>query len=151
MKIQLEHKHTFQFARLDCVACQHSYSSNSLRTLLCHDDGTIAGDICQNCLRQGTSRIQQQLKHRSIELFTQPISGDSSISAYQEALELAELAVQPLAIPPFYIWWWKQLTIVAAATQALETARREPISRRHRQPKPLKITFLAEEPVNNNN
>jgi hypothetical protein len=145
MKIQLEHKHTFRLDRLDCVACQQSYSSNSLQTLLCHDDGTIAGDICLNCLRQGTSRIQQQLKQRSIELYQQPLDEQVALSVYRQALELSELAVQPLTIPPFYIWWWKQFTIFAAATQSLETARREPLNRRHRPPH--KITFLTKKPT----
>jgi hypothetical protein len=147
MKIQLEYKRTFRLDLLNCVACQHSYFSSSLRTLLCHDDGTIAGDICLNCLHRGTSHIQQQLKVRSIELYQQPLNEPIALSVYRQALELSELAVQPLTIPPFYMWWWKQLTIFVAETQDLELARREPLNRRHRQPKPHKITFPAKKPT----
>jgi hypothetical protein len=146
MKIQLERKLKDRSHQLCCVACQQSFSNHRLRTLLCHDDGSIVGDLCTDCLQQGTSQIQQQLKVRSIELFQQPLTEDSSLSSYRQALELSELATQPLVIPPFYLWWWKKLTTFAAETRSLEMARREPINCLHRQPKPLKITFLTEEP-----
>ena len=133
--------------RLDCVACQHSFTSNRLGTLLCHDDGSIVGDICMGCLKQGVSHIQHQFKRRSIALFQQPQSEASPLSVYRRALELSELATQPLAIPPFYVWWWQQLTIFVADTQELEKARRQPLNCRHRQPKPHKITFLTEKPT----
>jgi hypothetical protein len=146
MKIQLERKLKDRSHQLGCVACQQSFSNQRLRTLLCHDDGSIVGDICTSCIEQGASQIQQRLRVRSIELFQQPLTEDSSLSSYRQALELSELATQPLLIPPFYAWWWQQLTIFAAETQALEIARREPINCRHRQSKPLKITFLTDEP-----
>lgn len=146
MKIQLERKLKDRSHQLCCVACQQSFCNHRLQTLLCHDDGSIVGDICTDCLHQGASQIQQQLRVRSIELCQHPLTEDSSLSSYRQALELSELATQSLAIPPFYAWWWKQLTIFAAETRSLEMARREPINCRHRQPKPLKITFLTEEP-----
>ncbi|WP_309742224.1 MULTISPECIES: hypothetical protein [unclassified Chamaesiphon] len=154
MKIQLQRrtgwlvggKPTPLEHRLDCVACQHSFTSNRLGTLLCHDDGSIVGDICMGCLRQGASHLQQQLKRRSISLFQQPPSEASPLSVYRRALELSELATQPLAIPAFYVWWWQRLTTFVADTQELDKARRAAINCRHRQPKPTNITFSTEKP-----
>jgi hypothetical protein len=147
MKIQLERKLKNRPDQLCCVACQDSFSGNRLRTLLCHDDGSIVGDICQVCLNRGTRHIQQQLKDRSIALFQQPVTEDMSLAAYRQALELSELTTQPLTIPPFYVRWWQHLTIFAAETQELELARCQPINCHSRQPKPFKITFMTEEPV----
>ena len=123
MKIQLEHKLDNYSYQLCCVACQHSFSSMRLRTVLCHDSGSIVGDVCTECIKQGTRQIQRQFRVRSIELFQQHLIANISLSSYQQALELSELASQPLAIPPFYARWWKQLTILATEPQALETAR----------------------------
>jgi hypothetical protein len=147
MKIHLEHRQKDRTHQLCCVACQHSFSSDKLRSLLCHDSGAIVGDLCNDCLQKGNNHIQQQLKVRSIELFKQQPIEVNSLSAYRQALELSELANQSLTIPPFYLRWWQQLIGFAAETQSLEMARREPIDCRYRQPKPLKITFLTEEPA----
>jgi hypothetical protein len=147
MKIQLERNLTAHPHQLRCVTCQQLFLGDRLRTLLCHNEGPIVGDICANCLKQGTSHIQQQLHARSIELFQQQSINDISISTYRQALELSELAGQALTIPPFYARWWKQLTVFAAETQELELARRETANIRYRQPKPYQITFLTEEPL----
>jgi hypothetical protein len=154
MKIQLERKRTSWLVggafplenRLDCVACQHSFTSNRLGALLCHDDGSIVGDICMGCLKQGASHIQHQFKQRSIALFQQPPSEASPLSVYRRALELSELATQPLAIPAFYVWWLQRLTTFVADTQALEKARRETKNYYQRQPKLPKITPSPEQP-----
>ncbi len=127
MKIQLEQKLDNHSYQLCCVACQHSFSSMRLRTLLCHDSGSIVGDVCTECLKQGTRQIQRQFRVRSIELFQQHLIENISLSSYQQALELSELATQPLAIPRFYARWWKQLSIFATEPQASEMARQEPI------------------------
>jgi hypothetical protein len=145
MKIQLERNLNAPFHQFRCVACQKTFTGSRLRTFLCHDDGSIAGDVCVGCLKQGNSHIKQQLGNRSIELFKQPSTNDS-LTTYREALELSELAAQALTIPPFYYQWWKQLTIFAAEAQELELARREMVNCRYRQPKPHKIAFLTEEP-----
>ena len=123
MKIKLEQKLENHTHQLRCVACQQSFASTRLRTLVCHDGGSIVGDVCTDCLKQGTRQIQQQFRGQSIELFQQHLIANISLSSYQQALELSELASQPLAIPPFYARWWKQLTILATEPQALETAR----------------------------
>ena len=152
MKIQLERKRIARLVggepsplenRLECVSCQHSFGSSKLGTLLCHDDGSIVGDICMGCLKQGASHIKHQLKRRSIGLYHQP-QGTESLLVYRRALELSELATQPLTIPPVYIFWWQQLVIFVAETQELEQERRQPKNYRHRQPKPLKPTFLTD-------
>jgi hypothetical protein len=146
MKIQLERNLNAHFHQFHCVSCQEIFTSNRLRTLLCHDDGSISGDVCGNCIKQGNSHIQHQLKTRSIELFRQLSTDDMCLSGYRQALELTELAAQPLSIPPFYSWWWKKITILAAETQELEAARRESANCRYRQQNPHKITFRKEEP-----
>jgi hypothetical protein len=147
MKIQLERKLKNQSDQLRCVACQHRFAGDRLRALLCHDQGSIVGDLCPGCLIQGTKHIQDQFKAQSIKLFQQSsIDGDHAIATYRQALERSELAVESLIIPPFYYRWWKLLTIFAADTQELELARRETANDRYRQPKSHQITFLTEEP-----
>ncbi len=111
-----------------------------------HHDGSIAGDVCIDCLQRGSSHIQRQLKDRAIELFKQPLSDDVSPSPHRQALELWELATGYLVLPKFYRRWWQQLTMFAAETQELEIARRGISNLRYPQPKSLKITFLEEEP-----
>jgi hypothetical protein len=146
MKIQLERKLQNQSCQLSCVACQHRFGGDRLRTLLCHDQGSIVGDLCRGCLSQGTKHIQDQFKAQSIELFQQSsIDSDHALATYRQALERSELAVESLTIPPFYDRWWKLLTIFAAETQELELARRETANYRYRQPKSHRITFLSTE------
>ncbi len=154
MKIQLEHNRNSHFHQFHCLSCQQTFTgdvqhqrlSQGFRTLLCHDDGSIAGDVCAKCIKQGASYIQQRLKTRSIELFKHSSTDDIGLSRYRQALELSELAVRPLVIPPFYTWWWKKITLLVAETQELEMARREVINYRHRHPKPHKIKFLTDKP-----
>ena len=123
MKIQLEQKLDNHSYQLCCVACQHSFSSMRLRTVLCHDSGSIVGDVCTDCLKQDKSQIQRQFRVRSIELFKQHLIENISLASYQQALELSELATQPLVIPRFYARWWKQLSIFATEPQVSEMAR----------------------------
>jgi hypothetical protein len=146
MKIQLERKLTNQSDRLCCVACQHRFEGEGLRTFLCHDRGSIVGDVCTGCLKQGTNHIQHRLKAQSIELFQHSSINDPDLTTYQQALELSELATEALTIPPFYYRWWKHLTMFATDSQELELARRETANYRYRQPKSHHITFLTEEP-----
>jgi hypothetical protein len=154
MKIQLQHNLNFPVDRFHCLVCQQKYTgdvhsdrlSQQLRTLLCHNDGSIAGDVCAKCIKQGSSYIQQRLKTRSIELCQQSSIDDIGISTYRQALELSELAVESLIIPPFYTWWWQKIMLFAAETRALEMARREGIDCRYRQSKSHKITFLTKNP-----
>lgn len=145
MKIHLERDRN-PHHHLQCLACQQAYIGNRLRTLLCHDDGSIAGDICLKCIKLGASYIQKQIETRSIELFRYSATDELSLSIYRQALELSELAAQPLAIPPFYYWWWQKMTILAVETQELEIAKTEAVNVRYRQPKPYKITFFKEKP-----
>ncbi len=146
MKIQLERKLKNQSHQLRCVACQQKFVGNKLRALLCHDQGSIVGDLCTGCLSQGTKHIQDQFKAQSIALFQQSsIDSDHALDTYRQALERSELAVESLTIPPFYDRWWKLLTIFAAETQELEIARRETANYRYRQPKSHRITFISTE------
>lgn len=155
MKIQLERKLRSCPDRLRCVVCDRAFNSDRVRSLLCHDDGLIAGDVCPHCLKQGADRLRQELRDRaatafsriSTQISTSPRSiDDATISLEREALELAEMAEQPLKLPPVYAWWWKKLEILAAETQALELARRG-AANCHCRPRPkLTITFLNEEP-----
>jgi hypothetical protein len=146
MNIQLERNLRPHSHRLRCVACDLTFAGGKLRTLLYHQDRSIAGDLCAKCLQQGASHIQQQLKARARELFQQPLTEDISPSPHKQALELWELATSQLVIPPFYYWWWQRLSIFAAETQDLELAKRGALNLRYRQPKPRKITFVKKEP-----
>jgi hypothetical protein len=146
MKIQLERNLKLQPHRLRCVACQHSFFGDKTRVLLHHHDGSIAGDVCLDCLDRGSSYMQQQLKDRAIELFKQPLSDDVSPSPHKQAMELWELATGDLVLPTFYSRWWQRLMMFVADTNELEIARRGILNLRSRQSKPHKITFLKEEP-----
>jgi hypothetical protein len=131
MKIQLECRLNNQAHQLCCVACQQSFTPDRLRTLLCHDDGAIEGDVCAKCVKLGTSHIRQGLKTRSLQLFQRNLNGDTSLANYRAALELSELADRVITVPPIYQRWWKRLTIFVAETEALELGRRESIDCHH--------------------
>ena len=145
MKIQLQQHLKSHPHQLHCVACERSFLAARLRILLCHDRDSIVGDLCVQCIQQGTNHIQQLLKQRSIELFKCLLS-DSSPSPHQKALVLWELAAQPLTIPAFYHWWWQKLTIIASSMRSLELVHPEPLSFHSRQQKPHKIIFFTKKP-----
>ena len=140
MKIQLERNLRADSSKLRCTVCEQASNRTPVRTLLCHDDGSIVGDICANCLNQKTNYIQQCLHQRAANLIRQPANGRIP-SPQKQALELFELAHQPLTIPPFYAWWWKRLTILTAENRELELARTGAI-----RSQSLTIRFLTEEP-----
>jgi hypothetical protein len=146
MKIQLERNLKPHFPRLRCVACERTFAIGKLRTLLYHQDESIAGDICTDCLDRGASHIRQQLKARAIFLFQQPLCDDISPSPHKQALELWELANSRLIIPSVYERLWQQLLIFTAETKYLELGRRRAIHRRAQQSKLPTVTFLEEEP-----
>ncbi len=145
MKIHLERNLKPQPHRLRCVACWHSFSSDRSRLLLRRQNGSLVGDLCPECLRQGTSHIQQQFKDRASELCSQPLNEDISPSPHKQALVLWELASEPLITPPFYYWWWKKLTILAASVPESELIRKGMMNSRSRQSKTPKDLFLTEE------
>lgn len=145
MKIQLERNLKVYPHRLRCVACQHPFYGSRTRVLLRHQYGEIVGDVCVDCLQQGTKHIQQHFKRRARELLKLPAIPDVSPSPQKQALELWELATGNFVIPPFYYWWWQRLLILVAATQDLEIARRGKGNFRSGQSKLPKITFTKEE------
>jgi hypothetical protein len=145
MKIQLERNLRSGSGKLRCLVCEQVYASKRLRTLLCHDDGSIGGDICKSCLELAPAQIQHRLRQRAVVLIKQPPIDGRTPSPQKQALELFELAQQPLTIPPFYVWWWKQFSLLAVESGELETARTGAASC-YRYPQPLKISFLTEEP-----
>jgi hypothetical protein len=146
MKIQLESNLKPRPARLRCIACEHTFASGKLRTLLYHQDESLAGDICRECFQRGASHIQQQLKARAIALFQQPAIEDVSPSPHKQALELWELATTRLVLPSIYDRLWQRLRMFAAGTKDLELAKTRAHDLRSRQPKPPTITFVEEEP-----
>jgi hypothetical protein len=146
MKIQLERNLKPHSPRLRCVACERIFASGKLRTLLCHQDESIAGDVCPDCLQRGASHIQQQLKARAIVLFQQPLRDDISPSPHKQALELWELATSHLILPSVYERLWHQLRIFAAETKYLKLAIRGSNHRRGQQLQLPTVTFLEEEP-----
>jgi hypothetical protein len=145
MKIQLERNLKPHSPRLRCVACERTFAIGKLRTLLYHQDESIAGDVCADCLGRGANHIQQQLKARAIFLFQQPWCDDISPSPHKQALELWELANNHFILPSVYERLWQRLLIFAAETKYLELARRSS-HRRAQQPKLPTVTFLEEEP-----
>lgn len=146
MNIQLERNLRTHPNQLRCIACDRTFAGGKLRTLLYHQDRSIAGDLCTNCLQQGASHIQQQLKASARELFNRPLTEDVSPSPHKQALELWELATEPLVIPPFYYWWWRKLTIFADEARELEIAKRGTVNFRSRQTKKYKIIYIKGEP-----
>lgn len=125
MKIQLERNSRLSSAQVRCNICEAACTHDRLRTLLCHDDGRIVGDICADCLHQSPTYIQTQLHQRAAKLIDRPLGNGNrwTPSLHKQALQLSELTHQPLTKPPFYAWWWKRLTILVAETRALEQAR----------------------------
>jgi hypothetical protein len=118
-----------------------------LRTLLCRDNGSIVGDICTDCLNQKTGYIQKQLHYRAAQLIIQsPTSTSQTPSPQKQALIIAELAHQPLEIPPFYSWWWKRLTILTAEIRELRLSRTNGANCQSHDANNLNISFLTEEP-----
>jgi hypothetical protein len=144
MKIQLERNLKVYPHRLRCVACQHRFYGGSTRVLL-RQHGEIVGDVCADCIEQGTKHIQQQLKQRATELFKQPAIANVSPSPQKQALELWELATGDLVIPPFYYWWLQKFLIFVGANQEVEIGRRGKGNFRYGQSKLPHITFTKEE------
>lgn len=144
MKIHLERNLKPQPHRLRCVACWHSFSGDRSRLLLRHQNGSLVGDICQDCFQQGSEHIQQKFKARAIELCSRPLSENISPSPHKQALVLWELACEPLVIPPFYYWWWQYVTILAA-TQRLQLTKKGMMKLGYRQPQRAEDLFLPEE------
>lgn len=144
MKIHLERNLKAQPHRLRCVSCWHTFSGNRSRLLLRHQNGSLVGDVCQECFQLGAAHIQQKFKERAIELCSQPLSEDISPSPHKQALVLWELASETLVIPPVYYLWWQKLAIFAA-TQKLELTRKGATNSRSRQSQTVDNLFLPEE------
>jgi hypothetical protein len=144
MKINLERNLKAQPHRLRCVACLHTFSGDRSRLLLRHQNGSLVGDVCQECFQQGSGHIQQKFKQRAIELCSQPLSEDISPSPHKQALVLWELASEPLVIPPVYYLWWRKLAILAAI-QKLEFTRKGATNSRGSGPQISENLFLPEE------
>ncbi len=141
MKIQLERNLSSDSSKLRCTVCDRSCDFDRLRTLLCRDNGSLVGDICADCLRQKTSYIQQRLRQRAFKLINQPITTDlQTPSPQKQAFELAELAHQPLTIPPFYTWWWQRIAIFTAEIRDLELARTGVSNRQIRDTKTIRVS-----------
>ncbi len=147
MKIQLERNLRSNADHSRCTVCGRSCYHDQLRTRLCRDDGSIVGDICTDCLSQKTGYIQKQLHCRATQLIIQPPTNDPQTpSPQKQALVLSELAHQPVAIPPFYSWWWKRLQISIAEIREFKLSRTSPATSRSRDANHLNISFLTEEP-----
>ncbi len=126
MKIQLLRNIKASSGKLfRCQICEGACRRDPLRSLLCRDDGTVVGDICEDCVDRPTSQIHQRLHQRAAKLLARPLVTEESQvpSPQKQALVLAELTYQPLQKPPFYLWWWKRLTISIAEARDLERAR----------------------------
>ncbi len=149
MKIQLERNLSFGSGLLRCcTVCERVYGEERLRTLLCLDSGTIVGDICKTCRHQQLDTIQQKLHQRACRLLAQPEPTQQQLpSPQKQALILSELAHQPLTTPPFYVWWWKRLTLLATATQELERVRIGKVNPRSRLTRSIDADYSTEEPT----
>jgi hypothetical protein len=150
VRIQLERNPRSDSGQFQCAVCEGNCHHNPIRTLLCHDNGLSVGDICSTCLHQPIDRLHQLLRQRSVRLINQPLVPEKAgmLSPHKLALELTELAHQPLVVPPFYVWWWKRLTIVTAATRELEAARIRARNCQGRRSRSIDIKFSNEEPSN---
>lgn len=149
MKIQLERNLSSGSGKLwRCTVCERVCGDDLLRTLLCLDSGTVVGDICKTCRHQQIDAIQQQLHQRACRLLALPEPTPERLpSPQKQALILSELAHQPLAMPPFYLWWWKRLTLLATATRELDRVRIGKVHPRSRITRSIDADYSTEEPT----
>jgi hypothetical protein len=148
MKIQLVRNLKTSSGKLfRCQICEGACRRDRLRTLLCRDDGSIVGDICEDCVKQSTSYIHQRLHQRAVKLLECPPMNEATQapSPQKQALVLAELTYQPLQKPPFYVWWWQRLKISIAEARDLERARTSSTNYHLRLERSFHATSLNEE------
>jgi hypothetical protein len=148
MKIQLERNLNASSGKLSrCQICDGACRRERLRALLCRDDGTLVGDICEDCVKQPTSYIHYRLHHRAAKLLERPLLTETNQAPLRQkqALVLAELTYQPLHKPPFYMWWWKKLTISIVEARELRRARQATPNYQLRLERSLGVNFYGEE------
>lgn len=124
MRIQLERKLYPCRDNLRCTVCQQVFHVEPIRSLLYQDSGLLQGDVCPNCARLPATEFKQRMVLNARILLQQESLQDSqTMTLHARALELLEVAKEPIKFPPFWQQWLMQLGVFAQDTQELEAAR----------------------------
>jgi len=114
--------------------------------LLTKNDGLIQGDLCQDCLKSGSTAIRTKLKEQASQQLLQELNSHASVAQYRLALEQLEATDEEIQLPRFYQWWLKRLEVLSQETQELENARLGLSSCQCGKPRSqLRITFQEED------
>jgi hypothetical protein len=121
MKIQLERKlHPCQ-DKLRCTVCQQIFVVGQIRSLLYQDSGLLQGDVCPTCAKLSAQDFKETMVLHARILLQQGNPGDSqTITLHERALELLEIAKEPIKFPSFWQQVLMQIDVLAQDTQELE-------------------------------
>ncbi len=61
MQLQIEHTSSLP-TQQTCVLCDQFFKPNLARVIVCSRDGEAYGDLCSDCLAQGSGFIRTQLQ-----------------------------------------------------------------------------------------
>jgi hypothetical protein len=124
MKIKLERKLTSCPRSLRCKVCSQIFEVGKLRNLLYTDRGLLMGDVCPQCFRKEAHEIQHLLKQQG-NWMMEPRKGigAQTIATHRHALELVELAAEPVEFPVLYQLWLKRIEIFMQENQESESTR----------------------------
>jgi hypothetical protein len=61
MQLQIEHTSSLP-TQQSCVLCDQFFRPNLARVIVCGQDGEAYGDLCTDCLAQGSGFIRTQLQ-----------------------------------------------------------------------------------------
>lgn len=81
MQLQIEHSSSVPTKPL-CVLCNQLFKPNLARVIVCRHDGEAYGDICSDCLAQGSSFIRSKLQRM--------VQTDSSSPLPRQSAEFGE-------------------------------------------------------------
>jgi hypothetical protein len=132
MKIKLERKLTSCPRSLRCKVCSQIFEVGKLRNLLYTDRGLLMGDVCPQCFRKEAHEIQHLLKQqgnwmmeprKGVGAQTRCFADTARVATYRHALELVELAAEPVEFPVLYQLWLKRIEIFMEENQEAESAR----------------------------
>jgi hypothetical protein len=61
MQLQIEHASSPE-VKSSCVLCNQFFTPDLARVIVCRSDGSAWGDLCTNCLAQGSGFIRTRLQ-----------------------------------------------------------------------------------------
>jgi hypothetical protein len=124
MKIKLERKLTSCPHSMNCKVCFQVFEVGKLRNLLYTDRGLLMGDVCAQCFRKEAHEIQRRLEQRGNWMMVlSKDKGARTIATHRQALELVEVAAEPVEFPRAYQLWLKRIEIFIQESQESEAGR----------------------------